>query len=231
MSAGLIAAALGLAEGARHALEPDHLAAISTLAQERPGAREGWVAGVAWGLGHTTSLLGLGGALTFAQASLPERAMAALELAVGGMLVALGARALRRAAVEGRTGRAHAHAHGGHVHVHVAPEGHVHAGRWTLAKRPLLVGLVHGLAGSGALSALVLSTLPDVASRLAFIALFGAGSVLAMGLLSAALGTPLAKLKARPHWEARLAGVVGVLSVGLGAWWGAVALHALTRSG
>lgn len=227
MSVGLVAAALGLAEGARHAFEPDHLAALSTLAQERPGARDGLVAGVAWGLGHTTSLVLLGGALTFAQTSVPPRAAAALELAVGGMLVALGARALRRAAREGRAGERHGHHHGAHFHVHAAPVEHLHAGRWTLATRPLLVGLVHGLAGSGAVSALVLSTLPDTGSRLGFIGLFGAGSVLAMGLLSAALGTPLARLMARPGWEARLAGLVGLLSLTLGGAWGLAALRAL----
>jgi hypothetical protein len=224
MSAALVAAALGIAQGARHALEPDHLAAVSTLAQDRPGAKSGLVLGASWGLGHTVSLLVVGGTLAALEARLPVRFAALFELLVAAMLVALGGRAVARALREGREGRPHAHRHAGVAHVHAAPEAHLHAGRWTLATRPLLVGLVHGLAGSGAISALVMAELPDAGSRLAFIGLFGLGSVVAMALMSAVVGTPLHRLERAPAWAGRLTLLVGLVSMGLGVWWGWAAL-------
>ncbi len=224
MSAALVAAALGIAQGARHAFEPDHLAAVSTLASERPGPQGGLVLGASWGLGHTLSLLAVGGTLAALEAQLPVRFAAVFELLVAAMLVALGARAVARSLREGRAGRPHVHQHAGVAHVHAAPPAHLHAGRWTLASRPLLVGLVHGLAGSGALSALVMAELPSAASRLAFIALFGLGSVVAMAVMSAVVGTPLHRLARAPVWAARLTLLVGLVSMGLGLWWGWAAL-------
>lgn len=219
MGASLVASVLGLLQGVRHALEPDHLAAVSTLAHERPGARGGFWLGASWGVGHTLSLVLVGGTLAALGARLPERWSAGFELVVGLMLVGLGLRAIVHAAREGREGAHHLHAHGDVLHAHAAPEAHVHAGRWTLSSRPLVIGVVHGLAGSGALSALVIAELPDTASRLGFIALFGCGSVLGMAVLTALVGTPLARLRQAGRWAARVMGLVGVLSVGLGLWW------------
>lgn len=221
MGPGLFAGMLGVAQGVRHALEPDHLAAVSTLASERPGARGGLVLGAWWGLGHTASLLFVGGSLAAVGARLPPQWAALFELLVAVMLIALGTRAVRRSLREGRAGAHHTHAHGGVAHAHPAPAAHVHAGRWTFSSRPLVVGLVHGLAGSGALSALVMAELPDTASRLAFIGLFGLGSMLGMAALTALLGTPLERLSRAPVWAGRALLLVGVLSVGLGLFWGA----------
>ena len=225
MSAGLIAAALGIAQGARHALEPDHLAAVSTLAQERPGPRGGFLVGASWGVGHTLSLLLVGGTLAAFEAELPVRAAAIFELLVAVMLVVLGVRAVWLSLQEGRAGHEHAHRHGPMQHVHAAPVAHLHAGRWTLSTRPLVIGMVHGLAGSGAISALVLARLPGVASRLMFIALFGLGSILAMAAMSAVAGAPLVGLRRAPVWAARLMLTAGLMSVGLGLWWGWAALQ------
>ena len=136
------------------------------------------------------------------------------------MLVGLGLRAIRTALLEGRAGTPRAHAHHGAEHSHAGPHPHVHLGRHTLALRPLLVGLVHGLAGSGALTALVMASLPGTAERLAYIALFGFGSVLGMGLLSGLAGWPLQRLATRPRAARALAGATGLLSTTLGAFWG-----------
>jgi hypothetical protein len=87
--------------------------------------------------------------------------------------------------------------------------------------------MVHGLAGSGALSALVLAELPGVASRLLYIGLFGLGSVVGMAALTALMGSPLARLSRAPLWAGRVLLVVGLLSVSLGLWWGAVSARAL----
>jgi hypothetical protein len=97
---------------------------------------------------------------------------------------------------------------------------HIHIGTWTLARRPLLVGAVHGLAGSGALTALVLTTLPSTAARLSYIALFGLGSTLGMAALSGVLGWPLARLGQNRGLARAVSLVVGCVSTALGVWWG-----------
>jgi hypothetical protein len=217
---GVAGSLLGVLLGMRHACEPDHLAALSTLVAEERNPRRGLLLGAFWGLGHTLALLGVAVVLGALQARLPERVADLFELGVALMLLALGVRALARAAREGSAGPSTLHAHGVDHHQHRAPHGHVHLGRWTLAWRPLLVGIVHGLAGSGALTALVLASLQSTAARLSYVALFGAGSVVGMGLLSGLAGWPLARMGRRPAAARALAGVTGLLSIALGLAWG-----------
>ena len=210
---------LGILLGMRHACEPDHLAAISTLVADKPDARRGLLLGAFWGLGHTAALFAVAVALTLLQVALPARLADAFELCVAFMLLGLGTRAVARAAREGNAGPRELHAHGDERHTHESARGHVHFGRWTLAGRPLLVGVVHGLAGSGALTALALANLPGTALRLVYIALFGAGSMLGMALLSGVAGWPLARIGRRP-WAARTLGcATGFLSMSLGIFW------------
>jgi hypothetical protein len=215
----LVGIALGIGLGARHALEPDHLAAVSVLAADGPGARRGLLIGALWGLGHTVSLLACGLAVTAAAARIPPRLTDMFEIAVAAMLVALGARALRR----GRGAGAAPHGHRGeheHGHAHAAgPAGHTHVAPCALAISPLLVGAVHGLAGSGALVALATAALPTAGARVAFIALFGFGSVAAMSAVSGVAGWPLARLARSPAARRFLSVVAGTMSVALGMSW------------
>lgn len=211
---------LGVLLGMRHACEPDHLAALSTLAVEEHSPRRGLVLGAFWGLGHTIALFAVAVVLTLLHAALPQRIGDAFELAVAFMLLLLGARAVVRALREGREGPLVAHAHGPASHRHHSGGTHVHLGRWTVAVRPLLVGLVHGLAGSGALTALALASMPDATARLWYVALFGLGSVAGMGLLSGLAGFPLARLGRRPAAARGLALATGLFSVFLGIAWG-----------
>ncbi|MBS1149232.1 MAG: Nickel transporter UreH [Myxococcaceae bacterium] len=220
MLAPLIAATLGVLLGIRHACEPDHLAAVSTLAAEERSVKGGLFLGALWGVGHSLALLLVGGSLAVIETQMPPRVADALELGVGLMVIGLGLRAIVRAVREGRTGRVQSHRHGEVQHAHPAEAQHVHVSRWTLATRPLLVGIVHGLAGSGALTALVLAELPSVGARLTYIALFGAGSVVGMGLLSGLCGVPLARLQRAPRLMAACLLGVGVFSVSAGSWWG-----------
>ena len=159
MSSSLLTGLLGVALGMRHAVEPDHLAAVSTLATEQKNARAGLALGALWGLGHTLSLLVVGGGLALLEAQMPPWVAALFELLVAVMIVVLGVRAVRRSFIEGRAGRTSTHTHGDVEHTHAAPVEHVHLRSWTFATRPLLVGLLHGLAGSGAITALVLAAL------------------------------------------------------------------------
>ena len=211
---------LGSLLGMRHALEPDHLAAVSTLVTgEKSGVKAAWL-GACWGMGHTCALVAAGTVLVGLRAEMPAAAADAFEMAVALMLVGLGLRAMYLAARYGDDGPAYAHHHDRLVHVHPGAPAHVHIGRWTLARRPLLIGAVHGLAGSGALTALVLATLPSTAARLTYMALFGLGSTAGMATLSGVLGWPIGRL-ARHETVARFISLtVGCMSTVLGVLWG-----------
>jgi hypothetical protein len=202
---------LALALGVRHSIEPDHLAAVSTIVAERRGRRAA-VQGAAWGLGHTLSLLAIGAVLLVLRRTLPGRLDDALEWVVALTLLVLGARAVRRAAQAGGHGPVASHAHGGRPHAHAGPSDHVHLGGWTLARRPLVVGLLHGLAGSGALTALAM---PTLGSGLWFLLCFGLGAMAGMALLCGLAGLALGRLFSRrgARW---LIGGAGVLSLVLG---------------
>ena len=206
--------------GMRHALEPDHVAAVSTLISgERSSRRAAWL-GLCWGLGHTASLLVAGAVLIVLRAEMPPSVTSAFELAVAFMLVGLGMRAIAQAARQGPDGPATEHRHGPFVHRHPSGAAHVHIGRWTLARRPLLVGALHGLAGSGTLTALVLSTLPTTTARVAYLALFGVGSTLSMAAMSGLLGWPLARLGANHAVGRGLSLLVVCATTVLGLAWG-----------
>lgn len=202
---------LGLLLGMRHALEPDHLAAVSTLVGA-PGRRSGAALGAAWGLGHAATLLGVGCVLAALQVRLPRSLADGFEALVGVMLVVLGMRALARAR------RAQAPDH----HHHVAP-----APARPVLSQPVLLGLVHGLAGSGALAALVLAEMPTPSLRVAYMVVFGAGSILGMALLTGLAGWPLARLGRSARFMRGLAAVTGAFSLGLGSWWAWAALQGL----
>ena len=211
---------LGSLLGMRHALEPDHLAAVSTLVTgERSSARAAWL-GACWGLGHTLTLLTAGAVLVVLRAEVPASASDAFEFAVALMLVGLGVRAVYLAARQGPEGPSRLHQHGRLAHVHAGAPVHVHIGRWTLAQRPLLVGAVPGLAGSGALTALVLATLPSTAARLTYMALFGLGSTVGMAALSGMLGWPLGHVSRHRALARGVSLAVGCVSTVLGVFWG-----------
>jgi high-affinity nickel-transport protein len=208
---------LGLLVGLRHAFEPDHLTAMATLVGDTRDARRGALVGAIWGVGHTVSLVAVGIVLIAVGSALPVRLAAAFELAVAGVLVVLGIRAIGLAWRAGRTGSEHEHRHGAARHAHAGPLAHVHVGRYTLAWRPLAVGLVHGLAGSGALTALVFAQLPSTGARLAYITLFGIGSIAGMAAASAMASASLGAVPGRA--QRSLLGVAGALSIVLGVAW------------
>jgi high-affinity nickel-transport protein len=216
----LTSSGLGSLLGMRHALEPDHLAAVSTLITGERGSAKAALLGACWGLGHTLTLVVVGAALVILRAEMPARAADGFEFCVALMLIGLGLRAIYLAARQGPAGPVHVHHHGHVTHAHHGVPAHVHIGTWTLARRPLLVGAVHGLAGSGALTALVLTTLPTTAARLSYIALFGLGSTLGMAGLSGLLGWPIARLGQHRGLARAVSLVVGCISTTLGVWWG-----------
>jgi hypothetical protein len=211
---------LGSLLGMRHALEPDHLAAVSTLVTGERNSVKAALLGVCWGLGHTFSLIVVGTILVILRAEMPARVADGFELCVALMLIGLGLRAIYLAARQGPSGPSHVHHHGDTVHVHEGTQAHIHIGTWTLARRPLLVGAVHGLAGSGALTALVVATLPSTAARITYMAVFGLGSTLGMAALSGLLGWPLARAGQNRSLARGLSAAVGCVSTVLGLFWG-----------
>jgi hypothetical protein len=198
---------LGFVLGLRHALDVDHLAAVSTIVSQRRSLWSSSVVGAIWGLGHTASLLAVGLLVIGLHAEVPPRLGELLELGVAAMLVGLGANllwSLRHVA------RVHAHSHAGHQHA-------VRSSR-----RPFLIGLVHGLAGSAGLMLAVLATIPSRPLALAYVAVFGSGSVGGMMVMSALLGLPMAVATERfVRAERTLKACAALGSVGVGlllAW-------------
>jgi nitrile hydratase accessory protein len=210
---GFVASAgLGSLLGMRHALEPDHLAAVSTLVTgERSSAKAAWL-GAWWGVGHTLTLLAAGAVLVALRSEMPAFAAEAFELSVVLLLIGFGVRGIYQGAGRGFTGRTHSHARPG-------ASTPVQDGRWTIG-RPLLVGAVHGLAGSGALTALVVATLPSTLTRLGYLALFGIGSTMGMAALSGLLGWPIARWGAHRSVARIVSLTVGCVSIALGVFWG-----------
>src|SRR4030095_5401978 len=143
------------------------------------------------------------------------------ELAVAVMLIVLGARAIHRVLRDPGDGPNILHAPARVSHRHAGPPAHLHLARRTLALRPLMVGIVHGLAGSGALTALVLAKLPSTQLRFAYMALFSAGSIAGMCALSGLAGWPLAHIARHPRAARLLLGTIGAAAaaMGLGSGW------------
>jgi hypothetical protein len=210
--------ALGTAQGVRHAFEPDHLAAVSTVVAEQRSSRASFRYAAAWGAGHALMLTCVGGTLFALRTAMPERLAALFEIVVGVMLVGLGARALVFAVKMKRDPRAHRT----RGHLHTPPPAMRVSGR-SAALRPLLIGIVHGLAGSGALTALVMAKLPSMVDGIVFMALYGAGAMLGMALLAGVAGGPLARLARTRNGMPLVLALTGLLSLGLGAAWTAVA--------
>jgi ABC-type nickel/cobalt efflux system permease component RcnA len=189
---------LGFVLGLRHALDPDHLVAVSTIVSEHKSVARSSLVGTFWGLGHTASLLGIGVVILLLRASIPEHFEPWMEAPVAAMLIVLGISATWRAFRErGWQVHTHTHSHADgapHTHVHLhAHEQHDHKHRLLrMGRKPFLVGLVHGVAGSAALTLAVLTTIPSIALGLLYIAVFGIGSIGGMLLMSAMIGLPFA---------------------------------------
>ena len=202
---------LGFALGVRHALDPDHLVAVSTIVSRNNSIVRSSFAGALWGLGHTASLFLCGTIVLALRITIPERFVAMAESAVAVMLVLLGINALWRALKDSRL-RVHVHAHEGrrHIHVHVQKIGF----------RSFLIGMVHGLAGTGALMLVVIATTPSFVAGSFYILIFGFGSIGGMLVLSGLISIPFV-FSARFFYAFHngLQFVTALLSIALGVFW------------
>jgi ABC-type nickel/cobalt efflux system permease component RcnA len=246
---------LGFFLGMRHATDADHVVAIATIVSRQRTLRGSALIGGAWGVGHTLTILAVGGAIILFGVVIPAKVGLAMEFAVGVMLVLLGlltltgmSRVIREAAgpraaiamhAHDHGGHAypheHAHAHGDYVHQHAHGHGaddHGHRDDQTpLARmdrrlggltfyqwlRPLVVGIVHGLAGSAAVALLVLAAVRDPGWAMAYLLLFGVGTIIGMMVITMALAAPFAfswTRLPRFNWQLRVAS--GLISFGFG---------------
>ncbi|HEX6535465.1 MAG TPA: sulfite exporter TauE/SafE family protein [Gemmatimonadaceae bacterium] len=214
MSPLLIPTALAL--GALHSFAPDHLAAVSVFVSRRPSWRHALGLGARWGMGHSLTVVLVGGTLAVLGLRLPARFSPLVERAVGVTLIVLGVLAVARAArLHG-----HWHQHGGdrhwHVHSHLRGESHEHDHRALLG-----IGMLHGLAGTGALVvALPVAIAGSAPAALVFLAAFGVGTIVSMALFGAAAGWLLGATTRVSGWVHGVAvSVAGAISVGVGVWW------------
>jgi hypothetical protein len=220
----VVAVVLGL----RHATDPDHLAAVSTLLAGTRERATGAAArlGLSWGAGHATSLFAFGLPIVLFKGYLPEPVQQGAETTVGVVIAALAVWLL----VRWRRGLFHVHLHQGagglHAHGHVH-EGDEHPHRLPRARSPLqafAIGLVHGMGGSAGVGVLLLASIHDHAVAIAALALFALCTALSMAILSTGLGFTLARDRVRRVFPA-LAPVLGFASLSFGVWYALGALH------
>ena len=231
MSALVTALATGLLLGLQHATDADHVVAVSTVVSRARRVRAAAHIGLLWGLGHSATVLVVGGTMVATGVVISDRAARTLELCVAVMLVVLGVAGVRRAfdarrsmassrtmtssrttAHDLRAGRpSHVHAVSGHQETWDLPGGSL---------RPLVVGIVHGLAGSAAIALAVLATIQDRITALGYLATFSAGTILGMSIVTAMIATPIAAAarRVRPRWLLRASAAAGLVSIGLGLW-------------
>ena len=236
---------LGLLLGIRHATDADHIVAVATIVSRQRSLRGSAMIGGVWGIGHTLTILVVGGAIILFGIVIPPRLGLAMEFGVGIMLILLGVLTLtgiggmiREAAylIHGSSrAHQHVHAHGDYLHRHAqsgagAEHGHheddtplarldLRFGRLPLYQwlRPLAIGIVHGLAGSAAVALLVLTLVRDPVWAIAYLLLFGAGTIGGMMVITLGLSAPFAFTSSNlPRFNLRLRAAAGLISFGFG---------------
>ena len=238
---------LGLLFGLRHATEADHIAAVGAIVSERRGLRAAVFTGALWGAGHTVSILVAGLLVLGLNLVIPERAARLLESGVALMIIVLGGTALARALRSRPDVHSHLHVHGGrwhrHLHFHDAgdahlPEpagrsGHVREARHahgvpeaqhahaagTGGLKPFAVGILHGLAGSAALTLLVLAQIRSLPLGAAYLLVFGLGSIGGMAIMSLLIGVPFAATASRPDLNRSIRIATGACSLAFGLFY------------
>jgi len=174
---------LGLGLGLQHAVDPDHVVAVSTIVSRTGSAARSIGAGALWGVDHTLTVLAVGGAMVLFSWKVPASWTHATNLAVALMLIALGLSALRAAKKASSNHTKHQHFHAGQ---------HSQHDRGGSAVRALAVGMVHGLAGSAGIALLALSAVQEQYTATAFLTLFGLGTIAGMVLITAIISLPFA---------------------------------------
>jgi len=222
--------ALGLVYGLKHATEADHIIAVSTIVSEHRRLVRAALVGALWGAGHTVSLVIVGVIVLALKVAIPATIAGWLEFAVAIMIITLGLMALRRALRYRSTLHRHRHEHGlvlhSHFHFHDTEVDHANSSSHShevrrLGLKPAIVGAVHGLAGSAALTLLVLTQIGSPILGLLYLVVFGIGSILGMVFMSGLVGLPFVLSSSsvgRVQYQLQL--LAGILSIVFGIWYG-----------
>jgi ABC-type nickel/cobalt efflux system permease component RcnA len=221
---------LAILLGLRHATDPDHLTAVSTLVMtdRLRGTHRAGGLGLAWGLGHATTLLAFGLPVLLVRSFLPHVVEQSAEALIGAIIVVLAVRLL----VRWRRGayHVHLHAHDGrphvHVHSHADERGHRHEHAVRTPAQAFAIGLVHGTAGSAGVAVLLIAAIPSTTVACLALVVLVAGCTLSMALMSAAFGGALNAAAARRRLV-RAIPALGTLALAFGAWYAVAALQAL----
>lgn len=215
----------GFLIGLRHALDADHLVAVSTLISEEGNIRRSSLLGAFWGAGHTAALLCASSIIIYFDLHFPELVSLGFEFLVAIVLIVLGIRVLWKVR-RGALLHVHTHVHGGHMHVHP----HIHASQGThqhqsseshhqLRKQStsFIVGLIHGLAGTAGLMLLILPAIPSRLLAISYVAIFGIGSVGGMMLMSTMIAVPVSlSIRRAKHINVlRIGAALGSLVLGV----------------
>ena len=222
---------LGLVFGLKHATEVDHVVAISTIVSRHKNVLRSAFVGALWGAGHTVSLLAIAIVVLWFRVAIPERVSDWLEFGVALMIIALGVSALWRSLQQHAQVHVHQHSHDGvsHTHVHfhenetrherALPAHHSHRVS-RIGWKPAMVGMMHGLAGSGALTLLMLTQITSAWVGLLYVLMFGLGSIAGMLLMSGLIGLPFALTSRNlTHAHQRLQTLAAILSICFGIWY------------
>ena len=217
---------LGFLIGLRHALEADHVAAVASLVTKTNSVNQAIKQGAVWGLGHTITLFLFGSAVILMDSVMPETMARTLEFCVGIMLVVLGIDVLRRIMRDKihfhhhkhQDGKEHVHAHSHRGETTHSEASHDHEHTKGFPMRALLVGLMHGMAGSAALILLTLQTVTSPLTGMIYMALFGLGSIIGMAMLSVVISIPLRYSENGLTWLYNgLHVTIGIMTVLIGA--------------
>jgi ABC-type nickel/cobalt efflux system permease component RcnA len=212
---------VGFLLGLRHALDTDHLAAVSTVLAERPSLLASGAAGLSWGIGHTFTLLFVGSSVLISGLHIPDEFELITESGVGILLIVLGASLALKLYRE--RWHVHRHRHDGapHVHLHSHQRQHDHGHRHWMAEsiRPLCIGMVHGLAGSAALMLMILSTTKELGTGILSIVVFGLGSILGMMVVGLTISVPVIYSRSiSQRLFGTVQGLASIASVSVGIW-------------
>src|SRR5215212_10236834 len=218
---------LGLLFGLKHATEVDYVVAVSTIASQQRNLLRSALVGALWGAGHTASLLIVGLIVLSFRIAIPVRVSNWLEFGVALMIIGLGTAALWRALRKRSDLHLHEHSHDGLSHVHFhdaetrhkAERKHSHAVS-AVGVKPVLIGMMHGLAGSGALTLLVLTQISSVWVGFLYLAIFGLGSIVGMLLMSGLIGLPFALTsRSVSSLHHRMQMAAAIVSIVFGLWY------------
>lgn len=199
--------------GIGHALDADHIAAVSSLVSKHKNLKKAAYSGISWGLGHTTTLFIAGLLILLLKISIPKKIALSFEFVVAIMILILGISVIRDVVINKKHLHVHNHDGTNHFHIHSHKETNVHSHN----HKSFFVGLIHGLAGSAGLMLLVLSTANSLTIGLSYILIFGIGSMIGMSIASSIISIPFVFTSNKLNkWNNRIRYATGIFSVMFG---------------